>query len=147
MTPGGGEFRTPEQEVSRLLDELAGLRDQLRGIGATLGRLELRIKRAFPNVAAERQSRGANDRGKTEPSLTPEKALQLYDDAVKQAKLGSQDRALAEVQKLALPDLAVLHRELGLSLGRSKPSRKILMNGIINRIKQSVMLSQHTSRE
>ena len=142
-----GGFRTPEQEVSRLLDELASVREQMRGIAGTLARLELRAKRAFPNVASDRRLRASKGRLSTEATLTPEKALELYDSAVREVKSGSQDKALDLVRNLALPDLLVLHKELGLSLGHSKPSKKMILNGIFGRIKQSVMLSQHSNRE
>jgi hypothetical protein len=37
-------------------------------------------------------------------------------------------------------------KELGLPLGKSKPSKKRLTNAILGRVKQSVMLSQHSIR-
>src|SRR5712664_3418838 len=49
---GDAEFRSPEQEVLKLLDECAELRRTLKSISSQVGRMEIRLKRAFP-VAAE----------------------------------------------------------------------------------------------
>jgi hypothetical protein len=142
-----GAFRTPEQEVSRLLDEFASVREQMREIAATLSRLELRVKRAFPQVVANKQAKSAGKGAKAEATLTSEQALELYDRTVQQVKDGAPDEALDLLKELPLPDLLVLHRELGLTIGHGKPSRKAVLNGIAGRVKQSVMLSQHSNRD
>jgi hypothetical protein len=41
------EFRTPEQEVLKLLDECAELRTTLKAISAQIGRMEISLKTAF----------------------------------------------------------------------------------------------------
>ncbi len=59
---GDTEFRSPEQEVLRLLDECAELRRTLKSISAQVGRMEIRVKRAFPvaaELARDRTAKGA----------------------------------------------------------------------------------------
>jgi len=45
-----------------------------------------------------------------------------------------------------LPNHVVLSKELGVPLGKSKPSRKRLTNAILERVKQSLMLSRPSVR-
>jgi hypothetical protein len=50
-------FRSKEEEVSSLLEELAALRELMRDIAKKLTNIETRTKRAFPGVATKRAAR------------------------------------------------------------------------------------------
>jgi hypothetical protein len=69
------EFRTPEQEVLKLLEECAELRRTLKTISAQLGRMENRMKRAFPTVAAQARERKVGGTHLSKATITPEQAL------------------------------------------------------------------------
>src|SRR5690242_4685535 len=60
---GDSEFRTPEQEVLKLLEECAELRRILKAISGQIGRMESRVKRAFPAAAAQVRERRAATAG------------------------------------------------------------------------------------
>src|SRR5258708_5570287 len=112
-------FRTKTEEVSRLLDELAQMRELLREISGKLSRLEMRAKRAFPHVAAQRQAlKAAAHEGRNgPPQITPDDALRVYDRVVERARSGAHREATELLEGLSLPDLLVLHKEVGLTLG------------------------------
>jgi hypothetical protein len=139
-------FRSKEEEVSSLLEELAALRELMRDIAKKLTNIETRTKRAFPGVATKRAARRGEANGDPNPTLSAQDALALYDQVVQLAKSGAHEEATDRVAQQSLPDLVVLLKELGLPLGKSKPSKKRLTNAILGRVKQSVMLSQHSIR-
>jgi hypothetical protein len=139
-------FRSKEEEVSNLLEELAALRELIRDIAKKLTNIEARTKRAFPSAAAKRVARRGEANADPNPTLSAQDALTLYDQVVELAKLGAHDEATDRLARQSLPNLVVLSKELGLTLGKSKPSRKRLTTAIFGRVKQSVMLSQHSTR-
>lgn len=142
-------FRTPEEEIKELAKELRELKDVLREISNKVAHIEARAKRSFPasfpkvppgpRVPAQKIS--------DPPSISPQQALELYDTLVATAKQGDKEDVQNRLKVMALPDLALLSRELGGSLGKSKPSRKVLMNAILGRISESMMLSTSSLRQ
>ncbi len=143
-------FRTPEQEAQELAREIRELKEILREISRKLGQIESRVKRAFPSALPTGST--ASRRVRTpklgdEPTLTPQAALKLYDELVQVAKEGNREEVQRRLENLYLPDLALLCRELGVSLGKKKPSRKTLLNGVLGRVNESVMLSTSSLRQ
>lgn len=142
-------FRTPEEEIKELVKELRELKDVLRGISGTVARIEARAKRAFP-AAFPRGSPGPRSPAPKiidPPTISQEEALKLYDDLVVLAKQGDKGEVQQRLEKMALPDLSFLSRELGVSLGKRKPSRKVLTDGVLGRINESMMLSTSSLRQ
>jgi hypothetical protein len=137
-------FRSKEEEVSSLLQELATLRELIRDIAKKLTNIEARTKRAFPSIATKRVAGRAQ--ANVTASLSATDALALYDQVVELAKTGVHDQATDRLAQQSIPDLVVLSKELGLPTGKSKPSRKRLTNAILGRVKQSLMLSRHSVR-
>ena len=131
MTSTGG-FRTTEEEVSRMLDELAVLRELLREISGRLSRLEMRAKRAFPAVVVTRkETKRANNGRNLLPQITAAEALQIYDHVVEEARAGEHKKATDLLEQLPLPDLLLLHKEVGLTRSESKPSRKAIISSLL----------------
>jgi hypothetical protein len=89
----------------------------------------------------EAQSVGA------EPTLKPEEAVQVYDELVELAKKEDHQSVHNRLGGLGLADLNLQRRELGASLGKKKPSRRVLEEAIIGRTRESVLLSKHSRRE
>jgi hypothetical protein len=139
-------FRSKEEEVSNLLEELAALRELIREIAKKLTNIEARTKRAFPSAATKTVARRGEANADPIPAFSSQDALALYDQVVELAKSGAHDEATDRLAQQSLPNLVVLSKELGLPLGKSKPSRKRLTNAILGRVKQSLMLSQHSTR-
>lgn len=143
-------FRTTEEEARQLAHELRELKDVLRHISRKLAQIESRVKRAFP-VAFPKASAGSPRKKPLKigdpPTLSPMEALQLYDELVKSAKEGKREQVQRRLEELALPDLGLLSRELGVSLGKAKPSRSVLLHGVLGRISESMMLSASSLRQ
>jgi len=143
-------FRTPEEEIRELTKEIYEIKEMLREISGKLVRIEARAKRAFPTVLPRLQSqgnRGGIPRLSTSPTISSQEALKMYDDFVKLAKEGNKEEVQHRIETMGLPDLMVLYRELGIPLGKNKPSRRILLNRVFGRINESMLLSTFNLRE
>lgn len=141
-------FRTTEEEIRELVRELRELKEVLREISGKVAQVEARAKRAFP-AAFPKTEPGQRSRGPNltdPPTISSQEALRLYDDLVATAKRGQKEGAQRRLESMGLPDLFLLSRELGVSLGKSKPSRKALLSGVLGRINESVMLSASSLR-
>ncbi len=142
-------FNSPSAEAERLAAELREVKALLREVAAQLGRIEVRVKRAFPATFAgadsprKRQS-VKNSEGAT---LSPGQALELYDSLVAQMKAGESKGVRERLLAMSVPDLNVLRHELGISLGSKKPSSRGLVQSILSRLNESVMMSRHTHRD
>lgn len=140
------EFRTPEQEVLKLLEECAELRRTLKAISAQVGRMENRVKRAFPAASAQAHERKARTSRSSEATITPEQALAEFDRVVGLAASGANEEAERILEAKSAPDLLVIAKELGVTFSKSKPSIKAMRDAIFGKIRESVLLSRHTSR-
>ena len=142
-------FRTPEDEVKALAEELRQLKELLRDISRKVVQIEGRAKRAFPLAFPKQPDREKplGPRLTDSPTISPPEALKLYDDLVGMAKEQQKEEVQRRLENMALPNLFLLSRELGISLGKSKPSRRTLMSGVLGRINESIMLSMSWFRE
>ncbi len=73
--------------------------------------------------------------------------MALYEELIEHARKDRFEEVRQRLSSLSLPDLSLLRRELGASLGKRKASPKVLIETIVGRIKESVMLSKHTNRQ
>jgi len=143
-------FNTPTEEVSRLVAEVRETKELLRELSGKLSRIETRLKRAFP-IAFVRNANGTarekKDSRQGVPTLTGDAAIALYRSLVDLAKMDQIEEVRNRLTALSLPDLSLMRRELGASLGKRKASPKALTEAILGRIRESVMLSKHTNRQ
>jgi len=142
-------FRTTEEEIRELVKELRELRDVLREISGRVTQIEARAKRAFPAAFPKKTAGPKSPAPKLTdpPTISSQEALKLYDELVVMAKQDNKGEVRQRLEKMILPDLFLLSRELGVSLGKSKPSRKSLINGVLGRINESRMLSTSSLRQ
>jgi hypothetical protein len=146
----GNMFNSPQDVARELAQEIREFKEVLRDISRKLGQIETRARRAFPSAfpPAERRKSGKEMATVAEqPTLSPEEALRVYDEMVQLAKANSRDQVQQRLESMALPDLALLCRELGVSLGKRKPSSPALIAGIVGRVSESVMMSSSNLRE
>jgi hypothetical protein len=143
---GDTDFRTPEQEILKLLDECSEIRRTLRSIGAQVGRMETRVKRAFPGVVQKAKERSAKGTRSSTESITSEEALAEFDRIVSLATRGEADEAERALEARSADDLLAIARELGVSFSKSKPSARAIREGIIGKVRESVLLARHTPR-
>jgi len=144
---GDTEFRSPEQEVLKLLDECAELRRTLKSIGAQVGRMEIRVKRAFPIAAELARDRTAKRPQSNTVSMSSEQALAEFDRIVALAGKGSGEEAERALQGRSAADLLIIAKELGVSFPKSKPSLRTIREGIIGKVRESILLTRHNPRD
>ena len=144
---GDTEFRSPEQEVLKLLDECAELRRTLKGISAQIGRMETRVKRAFPIVAELARDRTAKGARSSVASITAEQALAEFDRIVALAGKGGGEEAERALQGRSAADLLIIAKELGVSFPKSRPSVRAVREGIIGKVRESILLTRHSPRD
>ena len=140
------EFRTSEQEVLKLLEECVELRRTLKSISAQLGRMENRVKRAFPDVAAHLRMRKADSPDSAKASITTEQALAEFERVVGLVTSGKIEEAEKILEVKSASDLFVIAKELGVSFSKSKPSVKSLREAVFGKVRESVLLTRHHRR-
>lgn len=143
-------FRSSEEEVTQLLKELGALKESVRELSAQLSRIERRVQRSFPAAAVAMKKRNAEQKASDatlESSLTREQALSIYDSVVQMSAEGNADAARLQLEAMSLPDIFFIARELGVTFKKSKPSRKLILDSLSNRIRQSMHLSMHRTIE
>ena len=141
----GTEFRSPEQEILKLLEECVELKRTLKGISAQLGRIENRVKRAFPGVAEQARQREIAAHQAT-PSASREEILAEFDNIVRLAASGANDEAERIIESKSALDLSAIAKELGVAFNKSKPSIKAMREAIFGKVRESVLLSRHSTR-
>ena len=146
----GNAFRSKEQELERLVQEIADVKCAVREISVAVGRIERHVRRAFeiPKPSREKASKeknleGVETRGEA-PTISPEEALKIFDDLSVLYGEGRGTVAEDMLQKMSIPDLRLLARELGVTF-RSRPSKKSLCSGIIGRLNEKAMLSKNVN--
>ena len=143
-------FLSKEEEVSRLLDEIRAFREELRDLNAKVSRIERRVQHTFPVLAAQKatdRSRRTADEERGSPTISSAEAISFFERLVEMTTSGGESRVFAELDATSEPNLRLTVQELGASLGKKKASRKVLVEAIVKRIKESVMLSRHVNRE
>lgn len=129
----------------KLLEECAELRRTLKTISAQIGRMENRVKRAFPTAAAQMRERKVGSRS-SKATITPEQALAEFDKVVALAASGANEEAERVLEAKSAPDLLVIAKELGVTFPKSKPSIKAMREAIFGKVRESVLLSRHNMR-
>jgi hypothetical protein len=138
------EFK--REDVEALAAELRDLKEVMRDVSGKLGRIEKRLKLFFPqSFPSERRKQPGVDIREMSPTISPQKALEMYTDLLEMARSGRQQEVESRIAGIALPDLALLVRELGAPLGK-KPTRPALTKSLMGRLRESIMLSRHTLR-
>jgi hypothetical protein len=140
------EFRTPEQEVLKLLEECAELRRTLKTISGQVGRIENRVKHAFPAVANQARERKVSGTHSSKTSITPQQALVEFDRVVKLAASGANEEAERILEAKSAPDLLLIAKELGVSFPKSKPSIRTMREAIFGKVRESILLNRHNTR-
>jgi len=142
-------FNSPKEEVERLASELGAVKELLREVSRQLGRLELRVKRAFPATypAGPREAARGGSSSRPAPTISAGEALRVYEELVQLARTGARGEIQSRLASMGVPDLELMRRELGVSLGSKKPSKKLLIPAIQARISESFMIGQHTDRD
>jgi hypothetical protein len=135
-----------DQQIDHLLDELYELRVALGDITRKLARVESVVKCVFPNAIAPREATSKRDRSTAGdlPTMNRDQALAFFDQLRDLAAGNGTEAALRKLDELSIANLGFLARELGAAIGKKKQSRRVLANEVLGRVRQSIMLTQHT---
>jgi hypothetical protein len=141
-------FRSRDEELEYLGRQLGDVKEALREILGRVNQIERHVKRAFgvsslPGQSPAKRS-AALSSSSEEPTISPEQVRPIFDDLTRMWKEESPESVETRLQNMGMPDLKLMAHELGLSFA-SKPSRKILVSGIIGRVNESIMLSRNTN--
>jgi cell division septum initiation protein DivIVA len=142
----GLEFRDGEQEVVKLLEECAELRRTLKSISGQLGRIENRVKHAFPAATKKVQERKTARANFSASTLSAAEALAEFDKLVALVATGASQDAEQIVDSRSSADLFAIARELGVTFPKSRPSLNDLRTAIFGKVRESVLLSRHSTR-
>ena len=141
-------FRSRDEELEYLGRQIGDVKDALREILGRVNQIERHVKRAFGVSTLPGQSAGKRTVTASSPSEAPtisrEQVRPIFDDLTRMWKEESPEKVEAKLQEMGIPDLKLMAHELGLSFA-SKPSRKVLVSGIIGRVNESLMLSRNTN--
>jgi hypothetical protein len=141
------DFRTSEEEVLKLLEECAELKRTLKTISLQIGRMEARVKHAFPTAAARVQEQRSASKRSADPSITPEQALAEFDRVVGLVASGANEDAERILETMPAPDLSLMAREVGVSFPKSKPSVRVMREAIFGKVRESILLTRHNPRK
>ncbi len=140
-------FRSKEEELQRLIQEISEVKSQLKEISSSVGRIERHVKRSFgippkPKATKIFLSKGNRKQDKEKPSISPEQSLKIFDEL---SAIWDREKPQAveeRLQEMSIPDLKIIAQELGITFP-SKPSKKLLFSGIIGRLNETAMLSKN----
>ena len=141
-------FRSKDEELEKLLREISEIKAAIKDISSAVARIERHVKRSF-DIASNPKSakQGAQPRegrkGTLEkPSITPQQALELFDELSSKWDRSNPQVIEKQLQEIAVADLKLLAHELGIAF-KNKPSRKSLCSGIVGRLNERAMLSKN----
>jgi hypothetical protein len=151
MMSNNSFFRSKEEELKKLVQEISDLKSTMKEMSSSLTRIEKHVKRSFgipPKSKAagpgSRPSQTGAERKKEEPTITPEEALKLF-DKLSEKWMGQDSSEIEnELQDMIVPDLKLIAHELGLTF-KGKPSKKTLCGGILSRLNERAMLSRNVN--
>jgi len=139
-----------EEETGQLVEEISELKDILREVSKKLTRIEARVKRgvisAIPKSAESPLSQPEITIEKP-ANLSAEQVIQIYEQLRLKAKNGKEEEVRKKLLSMTATDLSLVCLELGMPPTAKNPSRKKMIEVILGRIKQSLMLSRHIDRQ
>ncbi len=137
-------------DAMQLAEEISDLKEMLREISRKLTRIETKVKRRVTSrslsTSESAEANLASENQKT-TNLTSAEVLQVYEEIRQKAKAGKEEEVKQKLSTMNLADLNLLCWELGASMNSKNPSRKKMVDAILGRIKQSLMLSRHIDRQ
>ncbi len=132
------EFLQPSEELKRLAEGISGLRRDLQTTTLSLGRMERRLKAAFPNYPAKKK---AAKESKAVPATnkSTEELNKIFDSlvvATKEEGDAGFDRAASDIEKSVILAVAI-------EIGAGAASRLTVpkaKRGIRRRVQESLQL-------
>ncbi|MCA1416643.1 hypothetical protein I6F30_36805 [Bradyrhizobium sp. NBAIM20] len=140
-------FRTSDEEIERLLEECGELKRTLKSISSQLSRMENRIKAAFPVAAKKIKEQQQARSVQRESTLSADQAVAEFDKIVQLASSGATSEAETYLARRPSADLLAIAREVGVTFPSTKPSVRAMLDAILGKVRESLLLSRHSRRE
>ena len=136
-----------DSETGEVLDEIGELKAILREVSKKLTRIETKVKRGGLSAGSKISELPAVADVEKPANLSAENVLEVYEELRLQAKKGDELEVRQKLSAMSATDLNLMCCELGMPPSSKNPSRKKMLELIIGRIKQSLMLSRHIDRQ
>lgn len=141
-------FRSKEEELQRLTQEIVEIKASIREISAAVVRIERHVRRSFgvPRKAGDKTAspvvKEKKKQSRDKPTISPKRALSIFDELSSSPNPINSQEAESRLQKMTVPDLKLVAQELGVTVA-TRPSKRALCSGIIGRLKERAMLSKN----
>lgn len=132
-------FRTVAEEVERLTQEIAQVREIMRDVLNRLSQIERHAKRAV-GESGKPQGARPSKASTYKASLKSADAIKVFDDLVSLWRAKGGEPVATRLNSFALQDLQILASEIGLPSGKKAPKKR-LISSIVGRINESLMLA------
>ena len=134
------EFTEPNDELKRVAEEIRLLHSDLQSASGALGRIERRLKIAFPNYPAKpKQPKGQKGAKRMISSKTTPELQSIFDNLVTLTQDNGDSAFAARIDELKDEDVVALAIELGIG-SSSRLSRRKAMDGIRKRVQEAMLL-------
>ena len=109
------EFNEPNEELRRVAEEIGLLRKDIQTASATLGRIERRLKAAFPNYPVKKKEPKKNKTERTVSQKTAQELQSIFNDLVAQTQNSGDSGFATEIGQMSDKDVVALAIEVGVS--------------------------------
>lgn len=134
------EFTEPTNELKRVAEEINLLRRDIQTASAALGRIERRLKAAFPNYPKkQKQPKERKKIERTHSSKTSQELKSIFEDLVTCTQTGGDSAYSARISELSDEDIIALAVEMGIG-SHSRQSRQKAMDGVRKRVQEAMQL-------
>lgn len=134
------EFSEPSEEIKRVAEEISLLRRDMQTASAALGRIERRLRAAFPNFPTKKKElHEKKNSAKLVSSKNAEELKAIFNDLVFQTQNGGDSAFAANIGKLSDEDVVALAIEVGIS-SRNRLSRSKATDGVRKRVQEAMQL-------
>jgi hypothetical protein len=133
-------FTEPNDELKRVAEEINLLRRDIQTASAALGRIERRLKAAFPNYPIkQKQPKEKKPSKRTHSSKTPQELRASFEDLVTRTQNGGDSAFAAKVSEFNDEDIIALSVEVGMG-SHSRLSRRKAVDGVRKRVQEAMQL-------
>lgn len=134
------EFTKQGEEIKRVAEEINLLRRDIQTASAALGRIERRLKAAFPNYPTKlKQLHKKKNIAKPFSSKKAEELKTIFNDLVFQTQNGGDSAFATKIGEFSDADVIALATEVGIS-SRNRSSRSKATDGVRKRVQEAMQL-------
>jgi hypothetical protein len=134
------EFTEPNDELKRVAEEINLIRRDIQTASAALGRIERRLKAAFPNYPSKQtQLKEKKKTGKIQSSKTSQELQAIFEGLVTRTQSGGDSAFAALIGEFKDEDIIALAVEVGIG-SPSRLSRQKAIDGVRKRVQEAMQL-------